>query len=360
MKLLLTYLLLCVTCALNAGSFTIYGNVQGTTANEVYLRYMDAVTGERITDTATVAKGKFKLTGTVSGPTAATITLGNFVEEFFFETGDTYISGNVTSRRLIFSGGVSTWLYNEHNNRVWAYVEERDSLAMVLYGPDVDSITKAQNMPRFTELAAVDGKLVKEFVGKYPNTVVSAYLVYRIFSNATNVHIGDSLINLLTEDVQQSIYAKLVREQAANTKKQGQGAAFIHFSVTNEKGDTVSTKAFLGKYVLIDFWASWCAPCRGQNPYIAEAYKKYKDKGFEVLGVSSDIDKQKWLTAVKEDNMNWPNGIPVEFGDKSPFRVYGIRMIPANFLLDPEGKIVAKNLRSGGIEAKLAEVFEGK
>lgn len=356
MKAFITYLFLLTTCALYAGSFTIYGNVQGTSATKAYLYYQTGI-DERRTDSAVISNGKFRMMGNINSPVAATIAVGGFIEEFFFEPGNTYISGNVKTGRLIFSGGNTTKLFNRFKAQAAAYVNERDSLALVLANERLSPTARETAQKRFDELAAMDATIARPIIAENPGSPVSPYLIYRYFTEGKILLTGSALIKSLSIDMQQSMYAKMVNERAAKARNPEEGKPLKHFEVRDEKGNVLSTESFLGKYVLIDFWASWCGPCRMQNPYLVEAYKKYKDKGFEVLGVSSDNDKQKWLQAIKQDNMDWTNGIPVEAGDKSPFIVYNVRFIPTNYLVDPTGKIIAKNLRSGGIEDKLAEIF---
>lgn len=355
-KAFITHLFLLTCCALHAGNFTLYGNVQGATATKAYLYYQTGM-NERHADSAVISNGKFRIMGSVNGATAATIAIGGFIEEFFFEPGSTYISGNVKTGRLIFSGGNSTKLFNRFKAQAAGYVTERDSLALVLANEKLNPTAQASTQKRFDELAAMDVTIARTIINENPNSIVSAYLIYRYFTDAKNLPTGHALIKNLSNEIQQSIYAKMVDDKAAKARNPEEGKPLKHFEIRDEKGNVLSTESFLGKYVLIDFWASWCGPCRMQNPYLVEAYKKYKDKGFEVLGVSSDNDKQKWLQAIKQDNMEWTNGLPVEAGDKSPFIVYNVRYIPTNYLVDPTGKIIAKNLRSAGIEEKLAEIF---
>jgi peroxiredoxin len=137
------------------------------------------------------------------------------------------------------------------------------------------------------------------------------------------------------------------------------GAIAPDFTLPDANGTPVTLSSYKGKYVLIDFWASWCGPCRQENPNVVKAYNKYKTKKFTIIGVSLDKPgaKDAWMSAIKNDGLTWTQVSDLQFWDNKAAKLYGITSIPQNFLLDPTGKIIAKNLRGGDLEAKLAEIF---
>jgi peroxiredoxin len=136
------------------------------------------------------------------------------------------------------------------------------------------------------------------------------------------------------------------------------GNPILEFSQNDASGKPVSISSFKGKVVLVDFWASWCGPCRAENPNVVKAYNAFKDKGFDILGVSFDSSKDKWLAAVEKDKLAWTHVSDLKGWSNAVGQKFGIRSIPQNFLLDKEGKIIAKNLRGEDLYAKLEEILK--
>ncbi len=152
-------------------------------------------------------------------------------------------------------------------------------------------------------------------------------------------------------------YIDEVRKQAKNNESLQIGKVAPEINLPNPDGSMVPLSSLRGKVVLVDFWAQWCRPCRLENPNIVEAYQKFKDKGFEVYGVSLDRSKDKWLQGIQEDGLPWTHVSDLKYWQSEAARTYNINAIPASFLLDREGKIIAKNLRGPALHQKLKEVL---
>ncbi|MET6999914.1 peroxiredoxin family protein [Chitinophaga defluvii] len=144
----------------------------------------------------------------------------------------------------------------------------------------------------------------------------------------------------------------------AIAKKTAIGAPAMEFTQNDVNGKPIKLSDYKGKYVLVDFWASWCGPCRAENPNVLENYEKYHDKGFEILGVSLDDKKENWVKAIKDDGLTWQHVSDLKGWKNEVAKQYNIRAVPSNFLLDKEGKIIAVNLRAEDLGKKLAEIYD--
>lgn len=170
----------------------------------------------------------------------------------------------------------------------------------------------------------------------------------------------EDIYNQLSDEVKAWPAGKTFKEMIELSKKTAIGSIAPNFSMRDTSGNSVSLLSYRGKYVLLDFWASWCGPCRGQSPILVSMYKEYKENGFEILSVSLDRDgkKQDWLDAIHKDELNWTHISELNFFDSQVIKLYGIDItgIPFNFLINPEGVIIAKNLRNEKLNEKLKQL----
>jgi len=202
-------------------------------------------------------------------------------------------------------------------------------------------------------------KVIDKFIRDKPKSIVAPFILNVTYSFNEDIVMLENRFNLLDEKIRKSD-AGIQLEKFINDGKVGAiGTQAMDFSQPDTTGTPVSLSSFRGKYVLLDFWASWCGPCRNENPTVVENFKKFNKKNFTVLGVSLDRpgQKDKWMKAIYDDNLTWTHVSDLQFWNNSAALMYKVKGIPQNFLIDPQGKIVAKNLRGPALEAKLCELL---
>ena len=212
---------------------------------------------------------------------------------------------------------------------------------------EIDYSAMLDNMKFFT----------KNFVKEHNESVVAAYIT--LVQLATQIEGAelDSIAAKFPAEISNSEYVIKVKEIADAIKKTAIGAVAPDFTMNDPAGKPVQLSSLRGKVVMIDFWASWCAPCRQENPNVVKLYQKYNAKGFEIIGVSLDRTREEWVKAIEDDQLSWVHVSDLQFWQNSAARLYSVNSIPQTYLLDKEGKIIAKGLRSEQLAAKLAELF---
>jgi len=358
MKTLFAFLLVLPLFGLAQIKFTVNGNVTGL-ANGAEIKITNT------TDNAEVGKakstnGKFSVTGTIIEPGLYYITLGTQQpQHIFLDEKVITISGDVNKvKELKIAGSPSHQDFIVFRDTFNPLFGELNAVAA--------EINKTMPGPRYDELMnkydSVNTSIqneIEKFVTARPSSFVSPFLLYVTSQVTDDIVVLENRFNKLSDKIKQSNIGKALSEQIAYNKVGAIGTQAVDFTQPDVDGKPVSLSSFKGKYVLVDFWASWCGPCRNENPNVVEAYNKFNKKNFTVLGVSLDQPngKQKWLDAIAKDNLTWTHVSDLKFWNNEAAVLYHVQGIPFNFLIDPQGKIIGKNLRGPALEAKLCEVL---
>jgi len=199
---------------------------------------------------------------------------------------------------------------------------------------------------------------LQQFIGQYPNSYVTPLAIYRVHQLTDDVDVLEKSYDKLSADVKKASVAVYLATIIKDNKKFPVGKPLDDFSQADTSGKMISLSSLRGKYVLVDFWASWCGPCRQENPNIVANFNKYKNKNFTVLGVSLDKSKEPWLEAIKADGLAWTHVSDLKGWNNEVSTKFEIFSIPQSLLLDPQGNVIAKNLRGLALEAKLAELIK--
>ena len=208
------------------------------------------------------------------------------------------------------------------------------------------------------EITAAKLKYVKENPDKY----MAVMALNSTLAPGFDAIAMEKVFNSINENMRNSFLGKKVAARIASTKKTQEGVEAADFSQMDVDGKVIKLSDYRGKYVLLDFWASWCAPCRRENPNLIKTYGQYHDKGFEILGVSLDkpADREKWIKAIADDKLVWKQVSDLRGWENEAAKLYEVTAIPMNFLIDPSGKIIAKYLRGAALDEKLKTLFAGQ
>jgi peroxiredoxin len=213
-------------------------------------------------------------------------------------------------------------------------------------------------------------KVIYPFIKSHATSPLALYVLQSDATRDKNTKMLQSLFDMLSDEIKNSAAGKALQAKLLAGDKAGGSVSMLDnmsiggtapdFTQNDTGGKPVTLSSFRGKYVLLDFWASWCAPCRRENPNVVKAYTQYHPKGFDILSVSLDKpgDKDKWLKAIQDDGLTWTQVSDLQYFDNAVAKQYGIQGIPQNFLIDPQGKIIAKGLRGDDLEKKLEEIYK--
>lgn len=375
MKHLIHFLLLLSGTAVWAQekAFVINGSIPVTAKKyKVLLSWNNGATAEE----ANVVNGKFIIKGSVDEAVVATLMLEevNPPANKQFDRME-YLRNNLT---LFLDGGtitVTTKTYlsdavvkgSQVVNDFYNYTQQvkqitdlDNRLGMVYYSyaqaKNAKVTDKLMEMYKVLSTIYYDAQLA--FIQKNPASPVSLYFVKQTLGLDMDAAKAGPMFQLLSSALQNSNAGKELAASIEVGRKSMIGAAATDFTQPSPEGTGIALSSFKGKYVLVDFWASWCGPCRAESPNLVKAYEQYKSKGFEIYSVSLDEDKSKWLKAIKDDKYTWPQAGDLKGWDNAAAVVYGVSGIPFNFLVDSNGVIVARNLRGEDLEKKLKELFE--
>jgi len=226
-----------------------------------------------------------------------------------------------------------------------------------------DTSGLSQKTKYLDQLDATRKKLALQWINEHPNSPISVFVIHSAFEPLAGKLSADeqrALLLKLTPAAKNNVIAADMLYKLDIDKVVNVGKKAPEFTQNDTLGNPVSLKDFKGKYVLLDFWASWCAPCRAENPAVVKAYNEYKDKGFTVLSVSLDQPGKKdaWLKAIHTDHLTWTHVSDLKFWGNAVARLYDINAVPSNFLIGPDGTVIAKNLHGEELELELAKILK--
>lgn len=348
----------------------ISGAIKNLKGAKVYLQRMGEEKLINVDSAEVKEDGSLELKASVPEPDFYVLKVNDSIGQLLIlDTDKLEVRGDAQnfSRTFKVEGSKATNEYLNFNERMRQHTEEENNIKN-----KIPTLLQNKDMQALEVMGASlkqQQKYTKDFVKSYIDSIVPSIAIFNMLGYLNIDSDFDYLVGLskkMETQLPNSKYTKLLSGEISKMISMQQklqetgvpvGALAPEIALPNPEGKIIRLSSFKGKIVLLDFWASWCGPCRAENPNVVSMYRKYKDKGFDILSVSLDKDKSQWLRAIQKDGLMWTHVSDLKFWESSVVPLYSIEGIPATFLLDKEGKVIAKNLRGAELENKLKEVL---
>jgi len=341
--------------------YVLKGNIEGSDSMTFFLQKREAGAIINI-DSAISRKGSFKMKGTVAYPDMVQLLALNSMQRlaFYIENSNITINGKLDSLYNATVTGSKT------QDEYQSLIDSNKSLSekySALY-TEYQQARQSNNTVKISriekEAEAIQAEITrfqKDFLKNNPSSYVSPSIL-RSLSYGMDANEIEEAINAMDADVAQSPVARDLMERVQVMKAVAVGQKAPDFTLNDVDGNPVALSSKIGsKLLLIDFWAAWCDPCRQENPNLVKVYKDFSKKGFDVFSVSLDRAKEDWVKAIAADRLTWTHVSDLQYWNNYAAKLYAVNAIPANFLLDENGIIIARNLRGEGLYNKVNEVL---
>jgi len=341
--------------------FTISGTVDSVFNATVYLQ--KRVDAPLVTiDSVQLSGGKFSFKGTIDYPEVYYLTIPATKSSipFFIEASEIIVNINIKEiNKTKITGSKNQAAYDSYLDLLDQYnAKIKESYQMYSAAQEIGDMVKARYYDSLVNVQDEQrGRFTKNYVLQNTQSFISPYIVFRN-SYSYEMEELETALNAFDTSLSHSIYTGFLDTYLATLKRTSVGQMYVPFSMPDSAGMMIPVADLVGSnYLLVDFWASWCAPCREENPNLVRLYNNYHERGFDIFGVSFDSNRERWLGAIQDDSLTWNHVSDLKGWENSAGKLYGIRSIPANVLLDTTGVIIAKNLRGDDLKMKLEELF---
>ena len=348
------------SCQPKGPSFKLTGTLDGAEDKVVVISVYDK-DGVNVKDTLTITEGVINYSTELSEPVF--VMLGEAdtrnTINFFAENVDYTVKGSLDAiKDAEITGGAVFNVYKSVSDALKEVGVKNEALKKA-YGEAGQAGDTTKQAEIYAEYQANQEKteaLQLDVVKANPASPAAAFIVSNVYGHGAIEEMKEGLA-MLDASLATSTYYKALSEKIEKLEAVAVGQMAPDFTMNDVDGNPVSLSSFKGKYLLVDFWASWCGPCRRENPHVVELYAEFKDKGFDILGVSLDQKKDAWLKAIEDDKLTWSHVSDLKGWGNEAAKLYAVSGIPHTVLLDKEGKIIAKNLRGDALRDKVAELL---
>lgn len=349
---------------LSAQSYHIEGNISNLPNGEVYLMDVDTYS---LIDTANAINGHFVFDGKLLDVIhSLALYQGKPFYSFLAENSIIHIDGDIQALDKVKVSGSA--VQKDYETYLGIFTEINKKYAQLFQSeqkrqtdfPAISPEAKEEDENKLTDIQLeymdkIQASLA-EFIQKYPTSNCLGYLVHSYYRDAMGYEKKEVLWNLIPKNKRNDTYSLRFKDNIDEAKSWLQ-QPFANFSMKTPEGKSISLADYKGKYLFVDFWASWCKPCRKENPKLVKMYELYHPKGLELLGVSLDKDLISWQNAIRNDNLVWTQISDLKMWESEAVAIYHFQYIPFNLLIDPNGIIIAKNLRGQQLEETLQKIF---
>jgi len=343
-------------------SFTINAEIKGPEdSTPIYLQMVKE--GEmKSVDSAYLLNSRVNFTGILEQPEMIYLKIGESrkIVNIYGENSDMAVVVNIDSlEHAVVTGSSVHDELIEFKKYLEPVGEKSDELnqAYRIASSTSDSERMKEIIAEYDQLRVEQTDMIKKFVTSKSGSYISPFIIKRYLSNDMEVEELEVLLTALDSSIYDSREYISLNERVETLNSVAIGRPAVDFALNDTTGNPIAISSFKGKFLLIDFWASWCGPCRRENPNVVNLYKDFSDKGFEIIGVSFDDDRNRWIGAIHQDGLIWPHVSDLKGWESAAGKLYAINAIPATVLLDREGNIVAKNLRGDALREKLEELY---
>ena len=357
-KLLLSIVAASMTlAACNAQSgYKVTGTVEGMPDGKAIIATVNGSSLDTLAK-ADVKNGSFEFTGNVSEPTGAYIMVIGQRGAIPFMLENANITVNAGQAGLTVTGSEGQKIYDQFMAINASAQQEAMKLQQEYQAANGDQAKIQAVQEAYAKLMTDAQAKETELIKANPDSYVSTFVIVSSMGQMEYEQLKERY-SLLGEKAKASAQGKAIAAQIAKLESTAIGQIAPNFTITTPEGESISLYEIKGKVKLIDFWASWCGPCRGENPHVVEIYKEYHPKGLEIFGVSLDNNKEAWVKAIADDGLVWKHGSDLKGWQSAPAQLYSVTGIPHTVLLDENNKIIAKNLRGDELKQKIAELLK--